>query len=211
MMNKRNFIKNLAGLSTLISAPAIANQVVESQSDKPGIGYNDHFVSMFTRDPIWFTIYGTVFEIHQHHRTWHKATCQELEAANISISGTLAKKVGSKFEEGKCIAGFKRNHIGTTAKQFIEVGTEPCTQGVRGFLYRVQAPIEDRGMVEIQSVYVTSQNPEQMIKETPLVVASIGYDKYLLSCDNSEYQLYQWKRYQGSSYFKVTSTVRGLT
>lgn len=205
-MNKRNFIKNFAGLSALISAPAIANQVVESQSDKPGIGHNDHFVSMFTQDPIWFTIWGTVFEIDQHHRTWHKATPRELEEANISVSGLLAAKVGSKFQEEKCIAGFKRDQIGTTAKQFIEVGTE-----VRGFLYRVQAPIEERGMVEIQSVYVTSQNPGQMIKETPLVIASIGYDKYLLSCDNSEYQLYQWKRYQARSYYKVTSTVRGLT
>lgn len=186
-MNKRNFFNTVGGLMGFAALPVFATERMENKNE------------LSQRDPIWFTIWGTVFEIHQHHRTWHKATPQELEAANISVSGSLAAKVRSKFQEEKCIAGFKRDQIGTTAKHFIEVGTEPCTQGVRGFLYRVQAPIEERGMVEIQSVYVTSQNPGQMIKETPLVVASIGYDKYLLSCDNSEYQLYQWNCYRGKA------------
>jgi len=53
-------------------------------------------------------------------------------------------------------------------------------------------------MVEVQSMYVTQQGPELMITETPLVVASVGFDKYLLSCDNSVYQLHNWKLYSGA-------------
>jgi len=186
-MNKRDFIKSIVGIAAMVSTPAMAVSV--NNQTKPSTQH---------QDPIWFTIWGTVFEIHQHHRTWHKVIKQELEATNISLSGLLAGRVGSKFEEGKCIVGFSRNHITTTAQQFIETGTEPCTQGVQGFLYRVQAPIKDRAMVEVQSMYVTQQGPELMITETPLIVASIGFDKYLLSCDNSEYQLHIWKLYSGA-------------
>lgn len=192
-MNKRNFIKSVGGLTALISTPVIADQVASERQNKVGIGYNDHFVSMFTRDPIWFTIYGTVFEIHELHRTWHNTTHQELEASNISLPGLLAAKVGVKFQKNKCIVGFKHNQITTTVRPFTEM-----ERGVLGWLYRVQAPVENRGMVEIQSMYVVEQGSYQHITEVPLVMTSIGYDKYLLSCDNSEYHLHNWKLYRGA-------------
>lgn len=197
-MNKREFIKGVAGLSTIIAAPTIAGQMdTEPQPNKPGIGYNDYFASMFTRDPIWFTVYGVVFEIHELHRTWHRTSSQELEASNISLPGLLAAKVGVKFQESKCIAGFKHNQITTTVRQFTETESEPFRQGVSGWLYRVQAPVENRGMVEIQSMYVVQQGPYQHITETPLVMASIGLDKYLLSTNNSMYHTHMWSLYKG--------------
>jgi len=187
-MNRRDFFKGAGAISTLAAVPitAIANT---SRVGQP--------------DPVWSIIYGTANEIDGIYNTWGKATQDELDAANVSVAGLLAAKIGQKYkklkkQDGAHTIGYEHNRIMTTAKRFIEVGTDWEKYGIRGNLYRVQAPVEDYGMVEVQAMYVreTRSHPiEIRITVTPLVVASIGYDKFLLFSDNGQYHQYLWSKY----------------
>jgi len=187
-MNRRDFFKGVGAISALAAVPitAIANT---SRVVQP--------------DPIWSVIYGTANEINGVYNTWGNATRDELDAANVSVAGLLAAKVERKYkklktQDGGHTVGYEHNGIMTTAQRFIEVGTDWEEYGIRGNLYRVQAPVEDYGMVEVQAMYVreTRSHPiEYQITVLPLVVASIGYDKFLLSSDNSKYHQYLWGKY----------------